>query len=244
MAATQPSVSGFGQVNVPQNTVGRLLGVGGSTLKALQEVTNCSIKIDSRDDRNGKEKSFRSVRISGRDSNQSQREAAIERCTRTVLIFCGEEVELSEALSKAMAEEEANAQEEQASKQKMLEDEAVANVANNCGDKFSSAAIRKALEKENWHPDEAMNRLFDEYSQAECNQNLIKPVLNAQRLLEVARAANAARKTKELESCSFPSDSCHRSRESVDACKPSKDVMRIRDVFEQARVKGLKLQNK
>jgi hypothetical protein len=224
--------------------MGRLLGVGGGTLKALQEVTNCSIKIDSRNDRNGREKTFRCVKISSRDSNQSQREAGIERCTRAVQILCGEEdMELSEALSRAMAEEEAYAQEEQVSRQKMLETEAVSNVSSKCGDKFSHDAIKEALAKENWDPNEAMNRLFDEYHHAEYKHNLIKPVLNAQKLLDAARSANAARKAKESESCSFPSNLGQKTKDADD-CNPSKDVMRIRDVFAQARAKGLKLQSK
>jgi hypothetical protein len=179
-----------------------------------------------------------------------QQEVDIEQCVRTVQILClGEEpVELSQALSTAMAEREEREQEkklaeeaEEASRRRAQELEAVSQVSSKCGDMFDKDCISEALAQENWDPNKAMDRLFDEYNQADRELNVITPALNVQKLLEASRAANAARKGKEVEHTNALPP---RKTEESDAYEPSENVMKIRDVFALALAKGAKLQLK
>jgi len=237
-------------MSVPQKSIGHLFGVGGENLKLLQEFTNCTMKVNHRNDVAGHAQTWRLLKIVGRSPSREQRDAEVARCTRTVQILCGEqEVEIGQAIGIMLAEEEAQEEQrqlaklaEEALKEKAHELEAVSYVAAKCGDKFNRDKIRAALVEENWDPDLAMDRLFGEYQQADRIEKVKSHAMDVQGLLEASRAANAARKAKMVETSNLPGEPAHKSKESYESV--SKHVMSIRNVVAQAIAKGKALQQK
>jgi hypothetical protein len=238
-------------IKVPQTAIGNLFGAGGENLRSLQEWSNCSIKVDSRTDTHGQAKLFRLAKICSRESAGPMQVAAMEQCARAVQLLCGgDAVQLSQAVSQAMAEQEAKEEDrklaeeqEKALVKRAQEDEAISRVSAQCGDKFSEPCIREALDQENWDPNKAIDHLFNEYNQAERSSNTIKPAFKMSKLLEASRAANAARKAKEVAQVEEPSTFLDKMKRE-DTCAPSKDVLRIRNVVALAVAKGEKLKER
>jgi len=238
-------------IKIAQEVVGNLFGIGGETLKLLQDITNCTIKVDSRNDANGQVKAHRMVKIFGRALDQSERESELNHGARVIQLVCsGEEQDIGAALSRSLSEQEVMEQEkkiaieaEETARRKAYEAEVASYVAARCGDIFSGDMIYAALSKENWDPNQAMNNLFNERCHEDPASTLIRPALNAQKLLEASRAANSARKANKTRMDDSPASATHKTRETDDS-KPSKDVMRIRKVFAEALAKGAALQEK
>jgi hypothetical protein len=238
-------------MSVPQKSIGHLFGARGENLKLLQEFTNCTMKVNHRNDVAGHAQTWRLLKIVGRSPSREQRDAEVARCTRTVQILCGDqEVEIGQAIGMMLAEQEAQEEQrklaeqaEEASKEKAKELEVVSYVAAKCGDKFNRDNIREALAEENWDSDLAMDRLFGEYQQADRNDTVKSSSINVQRLLEASRAANATRKAKVVESSDLPYHSPHENKESNEQ-EPSKHVLSIRNAVAQALAKGEALQQK
>jgi hypothetical protein len=232
-------------LEVPQAVIGRLFGVGGKTLKMLQEVSNCSIRVESKEDRSGEVKQARSVKIISRAPCQGDRDDGAETCAHAVKILCAEEdLQVETAFSKALEEQEVRMQckqiDEEAeciARKKRQQAEVVSYVYKTCGDAFDEESICKALDKENWDPNEAMNRLYNDRCQEERKSSAYD------KLLEASRVANAARRMNEQEStCSPVLPSPH--SEPADAPKPSKNAMLIHDAVAKAVAKGVALKEK
>lgn len=234
-------------VEVPQEAIGRLFGVGGKTLKALQEVSNCSIRVEGKEDRNGEVKQTRSVKIVSRASSQGDREDGAKTCAQAAEILCAEDdMQVETAFSKALEQQEARTlrrhldkEAELTARKEMHEAEMCSYVHKSCGDSFDEESIRNALDKENWDPDEAINRLYNERSEKEWKSSSF----NVDRLLKASRVANEARRLKEIDSSSLREYPSHEA-ETTDAPKLSKNVMRIHDAIAKAVAKGAALKEK
>lgn len=103
------------------------------------------------------------------------------------------------------------------------------------GDSFTETAIRDALEKEDWEPDRAQERLFQNQSASE----IPKAAMNIPKLLEASRAANAMRNAEKLKTTCDDDDAGSSAStdvpQEVHTESVSKDVQMIRDVFANLR---------
>lgn len=229
-------------IEAPQSAIGFLFGRNGGTLKQLQEEADCKVHVDDKTDCcYGQSKRFRMVRI------HSTKETSLELVSRTLQCFCQpqnlqSQKLLKDALATVRAEMKAEAREKTETESRAFEDQVFRQVVVVVGDSFSEAAIQDALSEENWDPDRAMDRLFQEKDGVA--SRLPKPVMNVQKLLEACRAANALRKTKESKSasCVAPcSDDEASSSASTDVPRDESPspvpvhVQAIRNVFANSR---------
>merc|ERR1711972_645920 len=234
--------------------MGRIFGEQRRTLEYLQLETTCDIKVDKRIDDNGHVKAWRTIQVRSRALKASECERSLDfgcRVIQTLLQDLKQPVE--EVLASVRREMDGESRRNDELRQMRQQDESVQHLLVVVGDNFSEVSVRDALAAENWDPDLAQDRLFRELH---APKNAVQqPSLNVQKLLEVCRARNTERKTRESkhgqkgpaqpegldQRCVDSSVSTVASDTESD--KPSSmDVQIIQDVFEEARRKGNELQ--
>jgi hypothetical protein len=165
----------------------------------------------------------------------------------------GSRLSLEDVIGAIQAESEIEEQRKAQTRMKAQQDEAIQQVMVAVGDCFSEIAIREALIRTDWEPDQAQELLFQERHAVEVR---VQPVINGKSLLDFCRVKNAIRKQQQSEHCDYTASESddleerHASSKAStvesesDSLQPSNEVKMIQDVFLEIQRKCLDLEQK
>jgi hypothetical protein len=245
-------------VIVPEHAIGALIGRKGQCIKELERETNCKIHVDAIG------KNTRLLRIRSQAVKHAERESAVEYCSRVVQYMCEHsETRLKMVLAQVHAEIKALDQEKDQAKIQTQQNQTAQQLSMLVGDLFNEAAIREALFEENWDLDRAQDRLFqpDQDAPAEYAAQdrpiphmhdpaacvVQTPTIDARMLLEACRARKFPERPQKAETFdgAFDDDQdASTAASESETNKVSPGVQAIRDVFAEARRKGIELEQK